>query len=102
MMSSSSTSNPLSNTVHLVATELVCLSFLSRFTNFPCRYYIVVSISLAHQSSVVGVHVTSVNRLAITIGVSEVKFWSFSDCQLIDDSLTLESTLRFSKFHDER
>ncbi|KAM7534686.1 hypothetical protein Aperf_G00000117711 [Anoplocephala perfoliata] len=55
----------------------------------------------AHQSSIVGVHVTSVNRLAITIGASEVKFWGFSDCELIDDNLALDSKPRFSKFHDE-
>ncbi|VDL55749.1 unnamed protein product [Hymenolepis diminuta] len=55
----------------------------------------------AHDSSIVGVHVTSVNRLAITVGATEVKFWTFYDCKLIDDSLTLDAPPRFSKFHDE-
>ena len=55
----------------------------------------------AHKSSVIGVHVTSVNRLLITIGEGEVKFWNFSTRQLLD-SLQLPSTPRFSKFHDER
>ncbi|VDO12614.1 unnamed protein product [Rodentolepis nana] len=55
----------------------------------------------AHDSRVVGVHVSSVNRLAITVGATEVKFWTFYDCKLIDDSLTLDAPPVFSKFHDE-
>ncbi|KAL5106631.1 WD repeat-containing protein 36 [Taenia crassiceps] len=53
-----------------------------------------------HESGVIGVHVTSVNRVLITVGRTEVKFWHFSTCKLID-SITLTSPPRFSKFHDE-
>ncbi|KAH9278744.1 WD repeat-containing protein 36 [Echinococcus granulosus] len=54
----------------------------------------------AHESGVIGVHVTNVNRVLITVGSAEVKFWYFSTGKLID-SLPLTSPPRFAKFHDE-
>lgn len=54
-----------------------------------------------HDSGVIGVHVTSVNRVLITVGCDDVKFWHFSTCKLID-SFALTSPPRFSRFHDER
>ncbi|CDI97820.1 WD repeat containing protein 36 [Echinococcus multilocularis] len=54
----------------------------------------------AHESGVIGVHVTNVNRVLITVGPAEVKFWYFSTGKLID-SLPLTSPPRFAKFHDE-
>ncbi len=55
----------------------------------------------AHDSAVIGVHVTNVNRVLISVGEAEVKFWNFTTRELID-TLELPSPPRFSKFHEER
>ncbi len=55
----------------------------------------------AHDSAVIGVHVTNVNRVLISVGETEVKFWNFTTRELID-TLELPSPPRFSKFHEDR
>ncbi|VDD81570.1 unnamed protein product [Mesocestoides corti] len=55
----------------------------------------------AHNSAVVGVHVTNVNRLLTSVGEAEVKFWNFASRELISEALTLPSPPRLSRFHED-
>lgn len=56
----------------------------------------------AHDSRVIGVHVTAVNRLLISVGEQEVKFWNFSTRVQMNDSLPLHAPPRLSRFHEDR
>uniref|UniRef100_A0AA85JWW6 Small-subunit processome Utp21 domain-containing protein n=1 Tax=Trichobilharzia regenti TaxID=157069 RepID=A0AA85JWW6_TRIRE len=52
----------------------------------------------AHQYSIVGVAVNNVNRVTITVGGSEVRFWSFNEHELLEQ-LDLPSTSSLVRFH---
>ncbi|KAH8874328.1 WD repeat-containing protein 36 [Schistosoma japonicum] len=52
----------------------------------------------AHCCSVVGVSVNNVNRVTITVGESEIRFWSFHEHKLLGQ-LDLPSTSLLIRFH---
>lgn len=56
---------------------------------------------LAHEQSVVGVYVNEVNRLTVTIGNYEVRFWSFHTHDFLQE-LKLPNVASISRFHREK